>query len=357
MELDREKYRTEIDGKSVDLYTIKNKVGMLVKITNWGAKVQQILVPDRRGVLGDVALGYDSIAQLQAGQSAMGAFIGRYANRIGQAKFTLNGREYKLVANNGPNSLHGGQKGSRFVVFDAKQIDEATVQMSYVFKDNEEGYPGTVPLRVIYSVTEENEFTVVYDAVAVDKTTVVNFTTHTFFNLAGHDRGDVLGHVVTINADSFTPVDQSLIPTGEVELVKGTPMDFTKPETLGARIEHNSEQLRLARGYDHNYVLNKRGGEFGFAARVYEPTSGRSMEVWSSEPGLQLFSGNSLEGKIGRDIGKGGAVYAFRTGLCLEPQHFPDSPNKPNFPSTVLNAGDWYSGKTVYKFLAPNRQS
>ena len=271
---------------------------------------------------------------------------------IGQAKFTLNGQEYKLAANNGPNSLHGGLKGSRFVVFDAKQIDDATVQMSYVFKDGEESYPGTVPLRVVYSVTDDNEFVVAYDATAVDKATVVNFTTHTFFNLAGQGRGDVLGHVVTVNAGSFTPIDKTLIPTGEIRPVKGTPMDFTAPEKFGARIDQDDEQLKLGGGYDHNYVLNKRGNELSFAARVHEPTSGRVMEVWSTEPGMQLYSGNFLEGKVPRDVGKGGAVYAFRTGFCLEPQHFPDSPNKPNFPSTVLNPGDWYSGKTIYRFAA-----
>ena len=356
VELERERYRKEIDGQKVDLYTLENKSGMVVKITNWGAKVQQILVPDKEGVLGDVALGYDSIDQLQAGQSSMGAFIGRYANRIGRAKFTLNGQEYKLAANNGANSLHGGQKGSRFVVFDAKAIDDATVQMSYVFKDGEEGYPGTVPLRVVYSVTDTNEFVVEYHATAVDKATVVNFTTHTFFNLAGQGQGDVLDHVAIINADNFTPIDETLIPTGEIRPVKDTPMDFTKPEKLGARIAQDYDQLKLGRGYDHNYVLNKNGNEFRFAARVYEPTSGRIMEVWSTEPGLQLFSGNSLEGKVPRDVGKGGAVYAFRTAFCLEPQHFPDSPNKPNFPSTVLNVGDRYAGKTVYKFAVQSSE-
>ena len=354
MELQRESYQKEIDGKKVDLYTIKNNSGMLVKITNWGAKVQQILVPDRNGTRGDVALGYDTIDQLQAGQSSMGAFIGRFANRIGQAKFSLGGKDYRLAANSGPNALHGGVKGSRFVVFDAKQIDDATVQMTYVFKDGEENFPGTVPLRVVYSVTDRNEFVVQYDATAVEKATVVNFTTHTFFNLAGHDSGDVLDHVVTINADSFTPIDESLIPTGEIRSVKGTPLDFSTPERLGARIQQDDEQLKLGRGYDHNYVLNKRDNEFSLAAEVYEPRSGRVMEVWSTEPGLQLFSGNTLEGKVPRDIGKGGAVYSARTGFCLEPQHFPDSPNKPSFPSTVLNAGDWYSGKTVYRFSVRN---
>ena len=350
MELNRKQYQTEIDGKNVDLYTIKNKNDMVVKITNWGAKVQQILVPDSEGALGDVALGYESIEQLRAGQPSMGAFIGRYANRIGQAKFTLNGREYRLAANSGPNSLHGGQKGSRFVVFDARQINDAAVLMTYVFKDGEENYPGTVSLRVAYSVTDTNEFGIEYDAVAVDKATVVNFTTHTFFNLAGQGKTDVLDHVFTINADNFTPVDKTMIPTGEVWPVRATPMDFTDPEKLGSRIEDDYDQLKLGGGYDHNYVVNKKNNEFSFAARVYEPTSGRIMEVWSTEPGLQLFSGNSLEGKMPRDVGKGGAVYAFRTGFCLEPQHFPDSPNKPNFPSTVLNVGDRYAGKTVYKF-------
>jgi aldose 1-epimerase len=211
-----------------------------------------------------------------------------------------------------------------------------------------------VPLRVAYSVTDKNEFVVDYEATAVDKATVVNFTTHTFFNLAGQGKGDVLGHVVTINADNFTPVDETLIPTGEIRSVKGTPLDFTRPETLGARIEQDYDQLKLATGYDHNYVLNKKGGEFTLAARVYEPTSGRVMEVWSTEPGLQLYSGNHLEGKTPRDVGKGGAVYASHTGLCLEPQHFPDSPNKPNFPSTVLNVGDWHTGRTAYKFSVRN---
>jgi aldose 1-epimerase len=352
-ELKRENFQKEVDGKKVDLYTLKNKKGMVVKITNWGAKVIQVLVPDRKGYLGDVALGYDTLEQLQAGQGSMGAFVGRYANRIGGAKFTLNGQEYKLAANNGPNSLHGGQKGSRFQVFDATQIDDATVEMRYVFKDGEEGYPGTLPLRVRYSVTERNEFVVEYDAVAADKTTVANFTTHTFWNLAGHNKGDVLGHVLQVNGDMFLPIDKTLIPTGELRPVKGTVMDFTRPETFGKRIGAEDEQLKLGLGYDHHYVLNrKREGELSFAARIAEPKSGRVMEVWSTEPGMQVYSGNFLEGKQPRDVGKGGAVYAFRTGFCLEPSKFPDGPNKPNFPSTVLSPGEWYSGKTVYRFSA-----
>ncbi len=350
MELKRENYQKEIDGKKVDLYTLRNHKGMVVKITNWGAKVMQILVPDRRGEMGDVALGYDSIGELQGGQASMGAFIGRYANRIAQAKFTLNGQEYKLAANNGPNTLHGGAKGSRFQVFDAKQVDDATVVMSYTFKDGEENFPGTLPVRVKYSVTEANELVVEYDAVAVDKATVANFTSHTFFNLAGHDKGDILGHVLEVNGDRFLPVNATLIPTGEMRPVKGTPMDFTSPHKVGERIGQEDEQLKLGPGYDHHYVLNRKGEGLSFAARMYEATSGRVMEVWSTEPGIQVYSGNFLEGKQPRDVGKGGAVYAFRTGFCLEPSHFPDSVNQPAFPSTVLNPGEWYSGKTVYRF-------
>lgn len=352
IELKRENYQKEIDGKKVDLYTIRNSNGMVVKITNWGAKVMQIIVPDRKGEPGDVALGYDTIDQLQGGQASMGAFIGRYANRIAQAKFTLNGQEYKLAANNGPNTLHGGAKGSRFQVFDAKQVDDATVIMTYTFKDGEENFPGTLPVRVKYSVTDANELVMEYDAVAVDKATVGNFTGHTFFNLAGHASGDILGHVLEVNAARFLPVSETLIPTGELRPVSGTPMDFTTPHTFGERIGQDDEQLKRGPGYDHHYALNKKGAELSLAARVSDPKSGRIMEVWSTEPGIQVYSGNFLEGKQPRDIGKGGAVYAFRTGFCLEPSHFPDSVNHPAFPTTVINPGEWYSGKTIYRFSA-----
>jgi aldose 1-epimerase len=350
VELLRENFRKEIDGKKVDLFTLRNRRGMVVKITNWGAKVMQIVVADRAGKLGDVALGYDSIEALQNGQASMGAFIGRFANRIANARFTLNGREYQLAANSGPNTLHGGTKGSRFQVFDARQIDDATVVMSYTFKDGEENFPGTLPLRVKYSVTEDNAFVLNYDAVAVDKATVANFTTHVFFNLAGHDQGDILGHVLEVNADRFLPVNGAGIPTGELRPVKGTPMDFTSPHKVGERIGNDDEQLKLGNGYDHHYVVKRTGEGLAFAARVHDPVTGRVMEVWSTEPGIQVYMGNNLEGKRPRDVGKGGALYAFRTGFCLEPSHFPDSPNQPAFPNTVLNPGEWYSGKTVYRF-------
>jgi aldose 1-epimerase len=349
--LKREAFRGEVDGKPVDLYVIRNREGMAAGITNLGAKVMQVLAPDRHGRLGDVALGYDSLAGLQAGQASMGAFIGRYANRIAGARFSLDGNQYRLAANSGPNSLHGGTKGSRFVVFDARQLDRSAVQMRYTFRDGEEGFPGTLPLRVVYRVTERNELEIAYDAVAADKATVANFTTHVYWNLAGHDAGDILGHVLQVDADRFLPVDATLIPTGELRRVRGTPMDFTRPMALGKRIGENHEQLALGRGYDHHFVLNRKSGEvLAFAARIAEPESGRVMEVWSTEPGIQVVSGNNLEGSRPRDLGKGGALYGFRSGFCLEPSHFPDSVNRPGFPSTALAPGEWYSGKTVFRF-------
>ena len=352
MELKREGFRKVLDGRQVDLYTLRNASGMVVKITNWGARVLQILVPDRHGVPGDVALGYDTLEQLQGGQASMGAFIGRYANRIAQARFTLDGVEYRLAANSGPNTLHGGLKGSRFVVFDAEQRDDATVVMKYTFRDGEEGFPGTVPLRVTYSVTEANELVMEYDAVAADKRTVVNFTGHTFFNLAGHDGGDILGHVLEVRADRFLPVNATHIPTGEQRPVEGTPMDFRTPTAFGARIAQADAQLALGTGYDHHYVLGKKYGEYAMDARISDPESGRVMEVWSDQPGIQVYSGNFLEGRAPRDVGKNGAVYGFRSGFCLEPSHFPDSVNQPSFPSTVLDTGERFSGKIAYRFGA-----
>jgi aldose 1-epimerase len=350
VELDRAKFQKEIDGKPVDLYTIKNNKGMVVRITNYGARVEQILVPDRAGKLGDVVLGYESIDEVINGQGSMNAFIGRYANRIAKGRFVLDGKEYQLAINNPPNTLHGGQKGSRFVVFDGKQLDDSSVQMTYTYKDGEENFPGTLLSRVVYSVTDDNALVISYDAVAVDKPTVVNFTSHIFFNLAGQGNGDILGHELMINSDKITPVDGTLITTGEFRSVKGTPMDFTRSKTIGSRINQDYDQLKYGSGYDINYVLNKTGLELSLTARVREPKSGRVLEVYSTEPGVQFYSGNFLEGKVPRDVGKGGRVYNLHTAFCLEPQYFPDSVNKPQWPSTRLNAGDWYSGKIIYKF-------
>jgi aldose 1-epimerase len=348
--LDPQKFCSEIDGKQVDLYAIKNQNGMVVQITNLGAKIEQILIPDRDGKFGDVALGYESIDQVRDRQPSMGAFIGRFANRIAEGKFSLDGKQYQLALNNGGNSLHGGSKGSRFVVFDAKQLDPASVQMTYTFKDREENYPGNLITTVVYAVTDDNQLTLSWHAVT-DKRTIANFTGHTFFNLAGEGSGDILNHMVTINADHFTPVNANLIPTGEIRPVAGTPFDFTKSIAVGARINQDDQQLKYGNGYDHNYVLNRRSpGEIGFAARIMDPASGRVMELWTTQPGMQFFSGNTLEGKQPGDVGKGGKVYNFRSAFCVEPQHFPDSPNQPHFPSTVVEPGKPFTGKIVYKF-------
>jgi aldose 1-epimerase len=349
-DLEPAKFQAEVDGKKTGLYTIKNKSGMVVRITNYGAKIQQILVPDRTGKLGDVALGYESLEQVRGGQGSMGAFIGRYANRIADGKFTLDGKTYQLAINSGRNTLHGGNKGSRFLVFEAKQLGAASVQMSYTFKDGEENFPGNLATTIVYSLTLNNELVLSWNARA-DKRTVANFTGHTFFNLAGQGNGDILSHVVTINADQFTPINENLIPTGELKPVAGTPFDFKTPMAVGARIDQDDQQLKYGNGYDHNYVLNKkRPGELSLAAHIVDPSSGRVLDVSTTEPGMQFYSGNFLEGKQPRDVGKGGMVYNFRTAFCVEPDHFPDSVNHPNFPSTVVDPGKPYTGRIVYKF-------
>lgn len=351
--LQRERFRTQIDGKTVDLFTIGNRRGMQVAVTNFGARIEQILVPNRNGSLGDVALGYESIEQVVSGQPSMGAFIGRYANRIARGRLPVEERRYQLAINAPPHTLHGGEKGSRFVVFDARPLTESSVEMAYVFRDGEENFPGALSLRVVYSVTEQDELAIDYEAVALDKTTVASFTCHAFFNLAGAGSGDILGHRVFINASHFTPVDATLIPTGEIRSVAGTPMDFRQPVALGTRIDAPDEQLRHGNGYDHYFVLDKHGSELALAACVEDSGSGRVMEVWSTEPGVQLYSGNFLEGREPRDRGKGGVLYGRRSGVCFEPSRFPDAPNQPNFPSATVRAGEIYKGKTVYRFSAP----
>jgi aldose 1-epimerase len=345
-----DKYQNIRDGKQVDLYTIKNSKGMVVKITNYGAKIEQVMVPDKQGRFADVVQGYESIDRALGGQGSMGAFVGRYANRIGDAKFTLDGKEYALAKNSGPNSLHGGQKGSRFCVYDARQINETSVEMFYTYKDGEENYPGTLATRVLYEVTADNALVVDYQAYAVDKNTVANFTTHPFFNLSGNLGSEILNHVIFINASRFLPIDPRIIPTGQLAPVEGTPMDFRTPTPFGARITADYEQLKLANGYDHHWVLDKKTpNELSLAGSAWEPVSGRFMEVYSTEPGMQVHTGNNLEGKDPRDVGKG-ATFIFRSGFNMEPSRFPDSPNQPTFPTTVIKAGEWFSGRTVYKF-------
>ncbi len=335
------------DGIPADLYTLRNSKGAEAKISNYGGLVISLKVPDRTGQLGDVTLGYDNLDGYLKETPYFGALIGRYGNRIARGKFTLDGQTYTLATNNYPNALHGGVKGFDKVVWDAKvvmNLDGPSLQLSYVSKDGEEGYPGTLTVTAVYTLTENNGLRLSFTA-TTDKDTVVNLTHHSYFNLAG--KGDVLGHAVMIPADSFTPVDSTLIPTGELRPVLATPFDFRKPTTIGARISQADEQLKFGGGYDHNWVMNKPMGQLGLMARVYEPTSGRVMEVYSTEPGLQFYSGNFLDGTL---TGKNGWVYKFRNGFCMEPQHYPDSPNQAAFPSVALKPGQVYSNTIEYRF-------
>jgi aldose 1-epimerase len=353
VELKRESFQTIIDGAPVDLYTISNAHGVVIKTTNYGAKVQQVLAPDRGGNFADVALGFDSIEGVISGQPSMGAFIGRYANRIAKSTFSLDGRICVLGTNNGANSIHGGSKGSRFRVFNASQMSASAVEFTYVFQDGEEGFPGTLSVRVIYALSDANEFSIEWFATAHDKTTVASFTNHTFFNLAGNPAAQNLNYVVTINADRYLPVDEALIPTGEIADVAGTSFDFREAKAIGRDIDRDCVQLAHGKGYDHHFVLNSPDKPLGltFAARVEDPESGRVLEVWTTEPGLQFVTGNNLSGSIPIDAGKGGNAFLYRSAICLEPSRFPDSPNKANFPDTTLRAGECYTGKIVYKFL------
>ena len=336
------------DGAEVNLYTLRNGRGVEVKIMNYGATVVSLKVPDRNGKLGDIVLGFDDPASyLRDNKPHFGVVCGRYSNRIGKGKFTLNGTEYTLARNNGENHLHGGMRGFDSKVWKAaesKDKDGVAVSLSYLSKDGEEGYPGNLSVTVVYTLANDGEFRIDYTA-TTDKDTVLNLTNHAYFNLAGG--GDVLAHEMTINADRFTPVDNTLIPTGELREVKNTPMDFTRPSRIGARIGENYDQLSFGRGYDHNWVINRKGGGLELAARVYEPTSGRILEVYTSEPGVQFYTGNFLDGSY---VGKGGKPYQSRTGFCLETQHYPDSPNKPQFPSTALKPGQTFKTTTVWKF-------
>ena len=341
------------DGTPVELYTLTNANGIRLDVTNYGGIIVRLLVPDSSGELEDITLGYDSLGGYLEQSPYFGAIIGRYGNRIAEGRFTLDGETYELARNNGPNHLHGGERGFDKVVWNAERFENADgvgLIFTYTSPDGEEGYPGTLEAKVTYTLTDQNELIFDYEA-TTDKATPVNLTQHAYFNLAGHDSGDILGHVVTINADAFTPVDSTLIPTGEIRGVTGTPFDFTQPTPIGARIDdEENEQIRFGLGYDHNFVLNRSepgADSLALAARVFEPTSGRVMEVFTTEPGVQFYSGNFLDGSI---TGKDGAVYEHRTGFCLETQHYPDSPNQPEFPSTILRPGETYRSRTVYKF-------
>jgi aldose 1-epimerase len=338
-------------GKSTALYTLKNRNGMVVQITNFGAKIVSIFVPDRNGNFADIVLGYESIEEYIKGNPYFGAICGRYANRIANGRFIIDGVKYQLPVNNGPNSLHGGPEGFNNQVFDAEGVistpDGQEIEMVYISKDGEMGYPGTLKVKITYTLSDKNELTLGFEA-KTDKATHVNICGHSYFNFAGEGNGDILGHELSLNSDKFTPVSDALIPTGELRPVAGTPMDFTKPKFLGRNIDDNYDQLDYGKGYDHNWVLNKKkDGELSLAATCYEPKSGRIMEVHTTQPGVQLYTGNWLDGS---DKGKGGKAYLMRSGLCLETQNFPDSPNKPGFPSTLLKPEENYKHTCIYKF-------
>jgi aldose 1-epimerase len=339
------------EGGAADLYTLTNRKGMEVAITNYGGIVVQLRVPDRKGNLADVVLGYDDLDGYIHDKAYLGALIGRYGNRIAQGKFSLGGKTYTLPRNNGENTLHGGLKGFNQALWRAKELESKNgpaLQLEYLSKDGEEGFPGNLSVKVTYTLTDENELKIEYSA-TTDKETVVNLTNHSYFNLAGAGNGDILQHQVMLRADKFTPVSESLIPTGELRSVQGTPMDFRTPTAVGARIDQDDQQLKYGRGYDHTWVLESGGSKTPtLAASVYEPGTGRVLEVWTTEPGVQFYTGNFLDGAKG----KGGKVYQRRYALCLETQHFPDSPNQPNFPSTVLKRGQRYHTVTIYKFSA-----
>ena len=343
-------FGTTPDGEGASVYTLTNARGMEVRVTDWGGVVLSISVPDREGTVEDVTLGFDTLAPYTTGESPyFGALVGRYGNRIAGGRFSLDGRTYTLATNNGPNHLHGGERGFDKRLWTAEPFETdstAGLVLTRTSPDGEEGYPGALDVRVTYTLTDDDALAFAYQA-TTDAATPVNLTQHTYFNLAGPG-GDVLGHELTLDAGAFTPVDSTLIPTGEVRPVAGTPFDFREPRAIGERIGADDEQIRYGGGYDHNWVLD-REGEAGLvrAARLYDPSSGRAMEVWTTEPGVQFYSGNFLDGSL---TGRGGVAYAYRSGLALETQHFPDSPNQAAFPSTVLRPGETYRSRTVYRF-------
>jgi len=337
------------DGTAVEVFTLTNTHGVEVRAISYGGIIVSLRVPDRSGHLDDVVLGYDSLEGYLRSSPYFGAIVGRYGNRIAKGQFVLDGVTYRLAANDGPNHLHGGIKGFDKVVWQAEPVQNDSgvgVRFSRVSPDGEEGYPGTLKVGVRYLLTNRDELIVDYEG-STDKATPVNLTQHSYFNLTGGARRDILDHQLWINADAFTPVDSLLIPTGAIDSVAGTPLDFRTPTAIGARIGQDHQQLRFGRGYDHNFVLRREGAGLAHAARVAEPITGRTLDIYTTEPGIQFYSGNFLDGTI---TGKGGQVYGHRFGFCLETQHYPDSPNRTQFPSTVLRPGDEYRSRTVFAF-------
>ncbi|MGE5499825.1 MAG: aldose epimerase family protein [Syntrophothermus sp.] len=351
--IEKNSFGTMPTGEKVFIYRLTNKNGLSADIIDYGGILVRLTAPDKNGKFSDVVLGYNSLEDYITKNSAyFGAIIGRYSNRIANGSFSLNGEIYNLAKNNDPNgipcSLHGGITGFDSVLWKSEAFTEEsvpTLKLEYESPDGEEGYPGTLQLRVIYRLTDENELEIEYSAVT-DKATPVNLTNHSYFNLKGEGSGDILGHILKLNADSITPVDKGLIPTGEFNRVENTPFDFTEEHAIGERINTENDQLKIAAGYDHNWVLNKNGSELSLAASLYEPESGRFLEVLTTEPGIQFYSGNFLNDSF---IGKSGRTYGFRNGLALETQHFPDSPNHPDFPGTILYPGDVLHSETIFR--------
>ena len=342
------------DQGDVHLFTLRNAKGMVVQTLSYGATIASISVPDRQGRVDDVVLGFESLAGYLSDNPYFGAVVGRYGNRIAGGTFTLDGETYTLARNNGPNHLHGGLTGFDKVIWKGSvhtEGDSVLVRYQYVSRDREEGYPGTLSVSVTYTLTPGNELIVDYDA-TTDKATPVNLTQHSYFNLSGEGSGDILDHVLSLNASHFTPVDSTLIPTGEIRPVKGTPFDFkTAPARIGARIRDDNPQLAIGGGYDHNFVLNTGRDTLVHAASVYEPGSGRTLDVWTTEPGVQLYTGNFLDGIMGKNF----HTYGRHGGFCLETQHYPDSPNQPDFPSPILRPEERYASRTVFAFGTRSR--
>lgn len=344
--ISQQAWGTTKQGVAAELFTLRNAHGVEARISTYGGTITHLIVPDKNGVMGDVVLGFDTLAEYEAGSPYFGCLVGRFGNRIAKATFTLDGNTYSLPINNGVNALHGGTQGFDKVVWSAKPIegDEPSLELTYVAKDGEQGYPGQLTVKALYTLTKDNAIRLEYTA-TTDKPTIVNLTQHSYFNLAG--KGDINSHELWLNADAMTPVDETLIPTGKVTPVKGTPFDFTTATKIGERVDAKDEQIAFGGGYDHNFVVNQaKAGELTLQARVFESTTGRVLEVLSTEPAVQFYGGNFLDGTL---KGKYGQVYAHRSGLCLEPQHYPDSPNQPSFPSTVLRPGQVYHNTIIYR--------
>ena len=338
---------SEVDGKPTALYVLKNKKGAEACVTNWGGRLVSVMVPDKNGKMTDVVLGYDNIAQYVAfPDNNYGGLIGRYGNRIANGKFTLDGTEYQLPQNNNGHCLHGCPKGYHAVVWDAKQIDDQTLELTYLSKDGEAGFPGNLDIKVIYKLTDDNAIDIQYEA-ETDKPTIVNMTNHSYFNLDGDPTTDNSAYLLTLNADNYTPIDSTFMTTGEIATVEGTPMDFRKPTAIGANINQEFEQLKSGNGIDHNWVLNTQGDVTKVCATLESPKTGIVLDVYTNEPGIQVYCGNFLDGTL---TGKKGIVYNFRAAVCLETDKYPDTPNKPEWPSAVLRPGEKYQSQCIYKF-------